>query len=167
MKNCSHRYAQTANEAKCEFLHDDQWRKKGELCEVCERQWKNGVEPTETSLTPILYQIKMGDNVARPTPPSFPSVFQMAGNLMQSIATHITTGAHNVPDVVYYQRMEICEGCEFYDEETVRCKDCGCYLNIKARWASMECPQKKWAQYTHHQESPINTDGPKGCGCGG
>ena len=58
-----------------------------------------------------------------------------------------------VPDNVYQDRIAICRDCVFYFKPTGTCKDCGCFIKIKARLAPMECSQKKW-QKTTEIEAP-------------
>ena len=53
-----------------------------------------------------------------------------------------------VPDNVYKDRIEICKGCVYYFNPTGTCKDCGCFMKIKARLAPMACSQKKWNKTT-------------------
>ena len=86
-----------------------------------------------------------------------PSFFQMAKNAGASMVNHAMNSFQSVPANVKEERISICEGCEHYDSETTRCDECGCFINIKADWASEKCPIDKWDMWT---------DGPSG-GCGG
>ena len=86
-----------------------------------------------------------------------PSFFQMAKNAGASMVNHAMNSFQSVPANVKEARINICEGCEHYDSETTRCDECGCFINIKADWASEKCPIDKWDMWT---------DGPSG-GCGG
>lgn len=58
-----------------------------------------------------------------------------------------------VPNEIYEDRIAICKSCVFYFKPTGTCKDCGCFMKIKARLAPMECSQKKW-QKTTEIETP-------------
>mgnify|MGYP003138359462 FL=1 len=53
-----------------------------------------------------------------------------------------------VPNNVYEDRIAICRSCVYYFKPTGTCKDCGCFMKIKARLAPMECSQKKWQKTT-------------------
>tara|TARA_R110002020_G_scaffold240290_3_gene453045 strand:+ start:4928 stop:5326 length:399 start_codon:yes stop_codon:yes gene_type:complete len=53
-----------------------------------------------------------------------------------------------VPDTIYQDRIAICKDCVFYFKPTGTCKDCGCFMKIKARLAPMECSQKRWEKTT-------------------
>tara|TARA_R110002020_G_scaffold11759_6_gene43845 strand:- start:85 stop:486 length:402 start_codon:yes stop_codon:yes gene_type:complete len=53
-----------------------------------------------------------------------------------------------VPNNVYEDRLEICRSCIYYFKPTGTCKDCGCFMKIKARLAPMGCGQKKWQKTT-------------------
>lgn len=58
-----------------------------------------------------------------------------------------------VPNEVYKDRIEICRSCIYYFKPTGTCKDCGCFMKIKARLAPMGCGQGKW-QKTTEIETP-------------
>jgi len=53
-----------------------------------------------------------------------------------------------VPNEVYEDRITICKSCIYYFKPTGTCKDCGCFMKIKARLAPMGCSQKKWEKTT-------------------
>ena len=53
-----------------------------------------------------------------------------------------------VPNEVYEDRIAICRECIFYFKPTGTCKDCGCFMKIKARLAPMGCSQGKWQKTT-------------------
>ena len=53
-----------------------------------------------------------------------------------------------MPNDVYEDRIAICKSCIFYFKPTGTCKDCGCFMKIKARLAPMGCSQKKWQKTT-------------------
>jgi len=36
--------------------------------------------------------------------------------------------------------LEICKGCEHFNAANTSCRECGCYLNLKARLKSARCP---------------------------
>ena len=78
----------------------------------------------------------------------FPSVGEQASNLtdlMMNIASDTINGKRIFTSLKEQQyRMEICKTCEFYDEESNRCKECGCYLKQKVKIAGAWCPIFKW-----------------------
>ena len=86
-----------------------------------------------------------------------PSFLEMAKNAGASVVNHAMNSFQSVPSNVKEERISICEGCEHYNSETTRCNECGCFINIKADWASEKCPIDKWGMWT---------DRPSG-GCGG
>ena len=53
-----------------------------------------------------------------------------------------------VPNEIYEDRITICKSCVYYFKPTGTCKDCGCFMKIKARLATMGCSQKKWEKTT-------------------
>jgi len=51
------------------------------------------------------------------------------------------------------KRMEICMKCEHYNEKLHQCKECGCFMEAKTLFASVECPVGKWGPVE------LNSDG--------
>ena len=51
-----------------------------------------------------------------------------------------------VKDNVYQDRLAICNDCVYYFKPTGSCKVCLCFMSIKARIGSQECPQKYWGK---------------------
>lgn len=48
------------------------------------------------------------------------------------------------PDDVYQDRLNICKSCDRYFKLTGTCKECGCFMRVKAKIAPLSCPSKKW-----------------------
>jgi hypothetical protein len=42
------------------------------------------------------------------------------------------------------RRMDICRACDKFMARSIRCKECGCYLNHKTQFVVSECPIEKW-----------------------
>lgn len=59
-----------------------------------------------------------------------------------------------VPNEIYEERMSICKSCVFYFKPTGTCKDCGCFMKIKSRLATMSCSQRKWLKTTETINAP-------------
>ena len=53
-----------------------------------------------------------------------------------------------VPDEIYEDRIAICKGCVYYKKLLGNCSVCKCFMKIKARISSQECPQKFWSKTT-------------------
>lgn len=97
---------------------------------------------------------------------SRPDVLTQVNNFLNSSIKHLIDNMENVSDDVASCRMSICESCEFYDKESVRCNSCGCFLKIKTRWASEKCPIGKWGCQTETRPQIVNNpDKPSDCGC--
>lgn len=46
------------------------------------------------------------------------------------------------------KRLSICNGCERLFAPTKTCKECGCFMELKARVPFAHCPLNKWdAEY--------------------
>ena len=46
---------------------------------------------------------------------------------------------------IYKKRIKICTLCPAYDSSLHRCRDCGCFLLLKAILKPTKCPRKKWS----------------------
>lgn len=45
----------------------------------------------------------------------------------------------------YYEtRLKICKRCPRLFRPTMQCKECGCFMRVKARLKSASCPIGKW-----------------------
>jgi len=42
------------------------------------------------------------------------------------------------------QREEICNQCALYNKEAKRCRECGCFMEIKWKFTKSECPINMW-----------------------
>jgi len=49
-------------------------------------------------------------------------------------------------DIEIEKLREICKMCEYFSDNKgrPRCKKCGCYMNVKQRWATSNCIIGKW-----------------------
>ena len=78
---------------------------------------------------------------------SSPSVGKMAKGLLKTAGQAIRHG--KVSAEIREERYNTCQACPFFDAESKRCKDCGCFMEAKT-WVGgnpkMLCPQKKWSR---------------------
>ena len=42
------------------------------------------------------------------------------------------------------ERLKLCEECEDFARASRQCRLCWCFMDIKVKIASAECPAKKW-----------------------
>ena len=63
-----------------------------------------------------------------------------------------------VPKEIYEDRINICKGCVYYSSLLGNCTICTCFMKVKARIATQECPKKYWQKTT---EVEVRTDIPK------
>lgn len=50
------------------------------------------------------------------------------------------------PQEIYRERLDICNECEYLQENVV-CRECGCYVKIRALYRDNQCPNpygRKW-----------------------
>ena len=80
----------------------------------------------------------------------YPSIPQQGKNLAKFAWDVMKESLSNdstsllVSDQIYNERLEICKSCDWYDPNQNRCKECGCYMLVKARLAGSHCPLDKW-----------------------
>jgi len=70
-----------------------------------------------------------------------PSRRQMARNLGKTVKGFVNNPRFASPEEKQ-RRMEICKECEHFTGS--RCRKCGCYLAMKTKIKSAQCPIKKW-----------------------
>lgn len=81
-------------------------------------------------------------------PPKMPSLAEMAFNLTDQLKNTLESvvkqGVLLVEDSKFQERKQICIGCESFEPAQSRCLKCGCFMNLKARFAGSVCPMQKW-----------------------
>ena len=73
----------------------------------------------------------------------YPTLSQQAKNLALT-ARQVARNPKIASSDLYEQRMEICRACDFFDQQQVRCRKCGCRLKGKAKFEGAKCPIQKW-----------------------
>jgi len=95
-------------------------------------------------------------SIAPPTPPiqllpgaQYPTFKQMARNMASTVSDALITAARTgnvlASEEVADARMETCQACEFFNQPTLRCTKCGCYMSAKVKLIASKCPADKWA----------------------
>jgi hypothetical protein len=46
------------------------------------------------------------------------------------------------------ERLGICSQCDQLEKETLKCKQCGCHMKVKALIPLASCPLNKWSAET-------------------
>jgi hypothetical protein len=81
-------------------------------------------------------------------PPQDPSLLEKAKSLAQATGEWATSGFKGVDESQLQNRLDICRGCEFWDQSgfvgTGSCKKCGCSTQAKLRMDTSKCPIDKW-----------------------
>lgn len=49
-------------------------------------------------------------------------------------------------------RLTICRACEYFVEETNKCKNCGCFMDYKTMIPWEKCPIDKWGKVKKEKE---------------
>ena len=76
------------------------------------------------------------------------NIFKLSIQFAKELGEYIKKGAPNVTLDQYEERLKICNTCPKKEEGTHfnKCGLCGCNIELKAKWATSECPDKpsKW-----------------------
>jgi len=110
------------------------------ICEKCGTE----VKLSSNGETTVCKQCGNVEQKEKIDPPSFPSVTQMGKNLASSVFDYAKSGFKNTDDEKYEKRLEVCGGCESFEHSSSRCRECGCFMEIKAKMESAKCPLGKW-----------------------
>lgn len=63
-------------------------------------------------------------------------------NFARAIARFVAAGGRTVTADEYRQRLETCRPCEH--RQGGKCLRCRCWVNVKARLPTEQCPTGKW-----------------------
>ena len=83
----------------------------------------------------------------------FPSIKEQGKNLAKFtfevvkdsvLNIGVTEGEVFASDELKKERMDICKRCDYYSPRQSRCKQCGCFLSHKIKFAISKCPIEKW-----------------------
>jgi hypothetical protein len=85
-----------------------------------------------------------------------PDFLEKVKNVGGALGRFVKIGMKTVSEKTKQKRLSICQGCEYYDKELMKCNVCGCYLEVKTKMASESCPLNKWG---------VELPGKSGCGC--
>lgn len=97
--------------------------------------------------------------------PEMPPPLRRAGNLARAVARHAADWLAEVGPAELAGRLAACRDCPLRRPADWVCQhpDCGCYIQIKARWRSEDCPLGRWGA----EAAPAGGPPPGGgCGCG-
>jgi hypothetical protein len=79
-----------------------------------------------------------------------PPVVDMAKDLMVNAANAargvLMGEGLLVSHEVQQLRLSICNSCEFLDQASQRCIQCGCFMNAKTHFKKVSCPINKWGE---------------------
>ena len=73
-----------------------------------------------------------------------PSFIDMMKTFSKEVVEFAKQGAPHVNRNQYKERLAICDGCKDLRRDVMRCGKCGCLVEQKAKWATSNCPEKKW-----------------------
>ena len=69
-----------------------------------------------------------------------PGFVKKAFNFAKATSEYVRNGMQNVNAEMYKARLDICKTCPIFDEKKGTCTKCGCYIEVKAKWATSTCP---------------------------
>ena len=99
----------------------------------------------KTTLGPAPTAAKAGQTppAAAPSPPQ-PAVsyLRMALSAAKALTRFVGSGLKTVSSETLQERRQQCAACSYHTG--LRCRICGCFINLKARLPHEECPVGKW-----------------------
>ena len=86
----------------------------------------------------------------------FPSFKEQVDNFVKATqkATQqaLSGGEVFVSPEVQKERLVICSECNYLERSTARCTECGCFVELKSRAATENCPMGKWENGLRNRE---------------
>ena len=73
-----------------------------------------------------------------------PNRLTAVGEALAAAADFLAAGFPVVDRATLDARLDICRGCEWLRPADWVCRECSCYLVLKARMATADCGLKKW-----------------------
>lgn len=77
--------------------------------------------------------------------PKHPTVLKMMRNFAKDLKKFAAAGAPHVTKAEYEDRVTTCTQCEHFLRNK-RCGLCGCVIEVKAAWATADCPDGRWSK---------------------
>ena len=74
----------------------------------------------------------------------YPSKVQMAKSFGRAVIDQARAGNPKRSPEEIARIMRICKRCPSYVKDPERCRKCGCKAPAKIKWATQNCPVKKW-----------------------
>ncbi|TMQ34355.1 MAG: tetratricopeptide repeat protein [Planctomycetota bacterium] len=71
-----------------------------------------------------------------------PGILQMAFTAARSMTKFLGSGMKTVTNEARHKRLQTCQTCEHFTG--LRCRVCGCFVNVKSRLPHEDCPIGKW-----------------------
>ena len=106
-------------------------------CRVCPQRTRTCDDPR-----PVPSEEEL--QVALTSQPQMPGVATQAWNIMTAARDFVADGFRTVTAETYQARLSICDECE--QRHGDRCLKCGCFLTVKAKGRTFECPLNKWPE---------------------
>jgi hypothetical protein len=76
-----------------------------------------------------------------------PATSELAVNLLSAVVDETKAIVAQRPKVTEEERdkrMDVCKSCDRFLLDQSRCSACGCFMEVKTRFRSAQCPLGKW-----------------------
>lgn len=128
----------------------------GRMRDIC-RGVDDAGKPVLTPEKRAFYIAKwMDDGLLSP-----PTTYDKATSFLSAMKDYVRSGSQVAPDAVVAARYSMCRECPLFATDTEICRECGCRLKTKCRWAVSECPLGKWGPYVG-ESNPNGAEAPEG-----
>lgn len=78
-------------------------------------------------------------------PPLLEQITNLAGTTKTVLLGFLKNGQVKASCQMEKDRIEICLACEKLTDD-FRCQECGCFIKVKAKLLTANCPLRKWPQ---------------------
>ncbi|MEQ9586899.1 MAG: hypothetical protein RJS97_02960, partial [Parvibaculaceae bacterium] len=84
-----------------------------------------------------------------------PGFIRRGLNFFKAASRHVADGMQLLEEDQVEARLNVCRSCDHCDTDKMVClrPECGCFLKVKARWRSEECPLGKWEKVSISDET--------------
>lgn len=110
------------------------------------RTW-NGVDFEEAYLLWLREKNGITTIVDKPNVDNTPTTKEMVSSFAVAAAQHVKSGFKKAEPEEIERRKKLCSECDKMGTSgrwEGRCMVCGCFMGVKAKWATAKCPVNKW-----------------------
>ena len=67
-------------------------------------------------------------------------IVSLVTSFARDLTKYVKAGMPKVTPKSYFNRLTACKQCPHFNDKLEKCKLCGCYMPLKAKWKTTTCP---------------------------